>query len=121
MDVKHCRTCGTELKVGKNWTLGAAKKRDYICRSCRSTESRAYRVANSEQENARRRAYHADNREQENIRNGARGKVRRGKRGAILRRYKRMKGCAVCGERRTACLDFHAPNGHKEVGVRWDG
>jgi NAD(P)H-nitrite reductase large subunit len=36
---------------------------------------------------------------------------------AILNRYKRMKGCAVCGERRAPCLEFHAPDGHKDERV----
>ena len=39
------------------------------------------------------------------------------KRRAILRRYKRMKGCIVCGENNPTCLVFHAPNGHKVKSV----
>ena len=34
--MKKCRKCEEILIVGKNWTIGAANSRQYICRNCRS-------------------------------------------------------------------------------------
>lgn len=59
-----------------------------------------------------RRAYHRD--VYAGARRGAAKKLRKGKRLAILRRYKQMKGCLICGEKRLGCLHYHAPNGHEE-------
>ena len=36
---------------------------------------------------------------------------------AVLARYKRMKGCFVCGEQRPWVLDFRAESGHEDKAV----
>lgn len=35
----------------------------------------------------------------------------------LIRRYKTLKGCQVCGEKCHVCLDFHHPNNDKEFSV----
>lgn len=40
-----CRGCGLKLLVGDNWTRGAERGRNYLCRSCISAGDRARRLA----------------------------------------------------------------------------
>lgn len=93
--MKTCRVCGTELIVGENWTEGRIKNNGYICRKCASKHAKDSYAANAEQYAVKRKACR-----------------QRGR--AILRRYKHMVGCLICGEHCAACLDFHAPNGHED-------
>ncbi len=42
MKVPICRTCKTKLEVCVNWTNGDARNRQYICRSCHSTQAKKH-------------------------------------------------------------------------------
>lgn len=46
--------------------------------------------------------------------NSVQNDIRRKKHRALLRRYKQIKGCIICGDHNATHLVFHAPNGHKE-------
>ncbi len=46
-------------------------------------------------------------------------KARKKRLNRILRRYKRMKGCAECGFRNPAALDFHHRNPKEKVETIW--
>lgn len=37
----------------------------------------------------------------------------RGRKRELSRRYKSIKGCAICGENRAGALDYHASSGHR--------
>ncbi len=89
-----CRKCGVALVVGENWYPSYARRSARICKGCRNAYKRKRRsrpaVKQAIKVSRRARTTH---------------------RRAIVARYKRMKGCAVCGYQGLALL-LHAPHYH---------
>jgi len=125
-----CRDCGAELTDGEggNRTPYDAKRSLRICRECKSARNKAYRIEHGERlrkiEKERRarnpevyRARSAKLRQDPLFRAKEReySRKRQEYRRVLLNRFKSMKGCLICGERCWACLEFHAPNGHKDL------
>ena len=61
--MKRCKKCDVELVVGKNWTAGKMKGRNYICRPCASALNAKYRKANLEKIKVSEVKYYKANRE----------------------------------------------------------
>lgn len=45
---KKCRSCGVVLVLGENFTIGLAKSRTYLCRSCNSEKGKAHYALHAE-------------------------------------------------------------------------
>lgn len=108
--MKCCRVCNSELVIGINQTEGAARNYDWICQTCEGIRKRAHYEKNKTKMVQHHKKYQLENREQILAYKRAWYQRRR----TILKRYKQMKGCIVCGENNPTVLQFHAPNGHKE-------
>lgn len=61
--MKRCRTCGDELVIGENWTLGRARTYNNICQGCLTAWRKTYREANQKKLAIKGKAYYKANRE----------------------------------------------------------
>lgn len=58
-----CKGCKVILKIGENWTEGAARNKDYYCKYCRRENQRKYHANSKEDRNKKQRERYHNNKE----------------------------------------------------------
>lgn len=102
----NCNSCGTELKIGYNWSEALERKHTYKCKDCRAAYQREYHKANREERLKVQRMRYLENREDV---------LEQQKYYSIQKKYGLSKdeydelmhgaSCGICGKLDDLCID----------------